>query len=110
MSERIIMLRSNQPMRFLVDACAALADEVNGPHAWTASDEELLAVYAETASALARLRRAQLDRRPRCGVQIAVLDHLMVRVRQTRAGEIEFRLADVVDRLHAAATSELVSF
>jgi hypothetical protein len=95
-------------MQFLVDACAALADKVNEAHAWSSSDQELLAVYAETVSALARLRRAELAGQAGSEVQIAVIDHLIERVRQARAGEIEFRMADVVDRLHAEAITDLV--
>lgn len=109
MSERIVVLRSEQPMRYLVDACGALADAVNEPHAWRSSDEELLTVYAEAVSALARLRRAQLAERPGSEVPVAIIDHLIERLRQTRAGEIEMRLADVIDRLHAEAVSELVT-
>lgn len=108
MAERIVVLRSHQAMRFLVDACAALADEVNEPHAWTASDDELLVVYAETVSTLARLRRSELAGLSGSEVQIAIIDHLIERVRETRAGEIGFRLADVADRLHAEATRDLV--
>lgn len=109
MSERIVVLRTDQPLRFLVDACSALADEVNEPHAWTTADEELLAVYAEAVTAVARLRRDELVGVSGSEVQVAVIDHLIERVRQTRAGEIAFRLADVVDRLHAEATSDFVS-
>lgn len=109
MSERIVVLRSGQPMRFLVDVCAALADAVNEPHAWRPSDAELLGVHAEAVSALARLRRDQLAQRRGAEVAIAVIDHLMERLGQARAGEVGIRLADVVDRLHAEAVRELAT-
>ena len=99
MSERIVVLRSEQPMRFLVDDCAALADAVNEPRAWRSSDAELLTVYAEAVSALARLGRAQLAEGSGAEVGIAVIDHLLEHLRQTRDGEMQMPLADVIDRL-----------
>lgn len=88
---------------------AALADAVNEPHAWRTTDTELLTVYAEAVSALARLQRAQLAGRTGTEVPLAIIDHLFERLRQTRAGEIEIPLADVVDRLHAEAIREPVT-
>jgi len=108
MSERIVVLRSGQSLQFLMDACAALADEVNEPHAWTNADEELMSVYAEVVTALARLRREELAGGSEPNVQVAIVDHLIERVRQTRAAEISMRLADVVDRLHAEAVNQVV--
>lgn len=108
MSERIAVLRSGQSLQFLVDACAALADEVNKPHAWTNADDELSNVYAEIVAALARLRREELAGRSESNVQIAIIDYLIERVRQAKAGEISVRLADVVDRLHAEAVNDFV--
>jgi hypothetical protein len=107
MSERIVVLYPGQPMQFLIDACGVLADTVNQAHAWRASDEDLVDVYAEVVCALARLRRAELARRPGDEVRIAVIDHLLERYRQTRTGEVEMRVADVVDRLHAEAVTDL---
>ena len=109
MSERIVVLRSEQPMRFLVDVCAALADAVNEPRAWRSSGAERLTVYAEAVSALARLGRAQLPEGSGAEVGIAVIDHLLERLRQTRGGEIHMPLADVIDRLQAEVISELAT-
>ena len=109
MSERIIVLRTEQPRQVLADVCSALADAVNEPHAWRTTDTELLTVYAEAVSALARLQRAQLAGRTGTEVPLAIIDHLFERLRQTRAGEIEMPLADVVDRLHAEAIREPVT-
>lgn len=108
MTDRVVVLRDGRPYQFLVDACAALADQVNEPHALSAAEDELLAVYAEAVIALARLHRGELEGRPEFRAPIAVIDHLIERVHQCRAGEIELRLADVVDRLHAESLSELV--
>ncbi len=41
MSERIIVLRTEQPRQVLADVCFALADAVNEPHAWRTTDTEL---------------------------------------------------------------------
>jgi hypothetical protein len=100
------VLRSGQSLQFLMDTCAALADDVNEPHAWTNADQGLLNVYAEVVTALARLRREELAGRSEA--KVAIIDHLIERVRQTRAGEISMRLADVLDRLHAEAVHDFV--
>lgn len=107
MSDRVVVLRAGEPRQFLVEVCAALAEDVNEPD-WRTAPEELVAVYAEAVTALARLRRNDLEELPGTEVQIAVIDHLIERLRQTKAGEIGFRLADVVDRLHAESLHELV--
>lgn len=109
MSERIIVLRTEQPRHVLVDVCSALADAINEPHAWRTTDTELLSVYAEAVSSLARFQRAELAGRPGTEVPVAIIDHLFDRLRQARAGEIEMPLADVVDRLHAEAIREPVT-
>ena len=108
MTERIVVFRSDQPHRFLSDVCAALAEQVNQPHAVRPADEDVVGVYAEAVVALARLRLEQLRGEPGRETQIAIIAHLIERIRQTKAGEIGFHLADVVDRLHAEAVSELV--
>jgi hypothetical protein len=41
-------------------------------------------------------------------VQLTIIHHLIERVRQTRAGAIGFRLADVMDCLHAEALNQIV--
>ena len=87
--------------------CGALADEGNEPHAWRPTDEELTSVYAEATVVLARPRREELVDQPGTEVHVAVIDHLIERVRQTKAGEVSLLLADVVDRLHAEALREL---
>ncbi|HZD65844.1 MAG TPA: hypothetical protein VE152_07090 [Acidimicrobiales bacterium] len=107
MTDRVVVLRPEQPRRFLEDVCGALAGAVNEPHAWRASDPELVDVYTEAVLALARMRREDVAALSGRRVQVAVIDHLIERVRQTRAGEFGVRLADVVDRLHAEAVSEV---
>lgn len=109
MPDRIVVLHSEQPVQFLANVCAALAEEVNEPHAWRPTDDELVVVYAETVMALARLRRAELAELDDSSVQVRIIDHLMLRIAEVRAGEIGLPLADVVDRLHAGATVEYVT-
>lgn len=106
MADRVVVLRAGQPREFLEEACAALADEVNTMHEWTESDDETLSVYAVAVTALARLRLLELADEPGARAQVAIIEHLIERVRQAQAGEIQFRLADVVDRLHAEALCE----
>lgn len=109
MPDRIVVLRPKQPVRFLVDVCAALADAVNEPHGWSSSDVELLTVYGEAVTALARLQRAQLAQRSGAETHIAIIDHLIERLRQVHAGENTNPIADVIDRLHAESVRELAS-
>jgi len=45
MPDRFVVLRSEEPRRFLAEVCAALAAEVNESHAWSVADDQLMAVY-----------------------------------------------------------------
>src|SRR5205823_5222204 len=94
-SERIVVLRPSDALSFIADACAAVADAINEPHAWTESDPELVEVYAELVVAYARLVRPRME-----GVRAAVIDHLIDRAGQARRGEIVTPLVDIADRLH----------
>ena len=108
MTDRVVVFASDLPKQFLIDVCAALADATNEPYVWVSADEELVTVYAEAVIALARVRRTELEEHPGSQVHLAVIDHLVQRIEQIRAGEIGFRLADVVDRLHAESLREPV--
>ncbi|MDA8400710.1 MAG: hypothetical protein M0008_11850 [Actinomycetota bacterium] len=57
-SERTVVVLFEQPMRFLVNVFAAVGDAINEPHVWRSSGAELLNVYAEAVSALARIGQA----------------------------------------------------
>lgn len=104
--ERVVVLRSDDPLAFVADACAALADAVNEVRAVRRSDRELVESYAELVLAYSRLVRARLTADPQVTTQMNILDHLEERLRQARAGEIALPVLDVVDRLHAETTRE----
>ncbi len=100
-TDRVVVLRRHDSLAFVADACAVAAEAVNEPRSWGSTDEALAHVYAELVVAYARLLRPEL-----AGTPAAVVDHLMGRVAQARAGEITTPLLDVVDRLHAELTTE----
>ena len=102
MSERLVVLRPVAAVTFVADACAALADATNErPH-----DDELVNVYAEMVRAYAHLLRPALVEGPNATARPAVVDHLLERMRQSRAGETSLRLLDIVDQLHGELTRE----
>jgi hypothetical protein len=104
--ERIVVLRSEDPLTFVADACAVLADAVNEVRVVRGADSDLVDVYAETVLAHCRLVRRQLADDPAGQVRANIIDHLVERLRQTRAGEISMAVLDVVDRLHGELTRE----
>lgn len=55
-------------------------------------------------SGYSRLVRRQLETEPANTAQVNIIDHLVERVRQGRAGPISLPVPDVVDRLHAELT------
>jgi hypothetical protein len=69
MPDRVVVLRSHDPLSFVADTCAALADAVNEPHVWSPSHGELVAAYAGLVRAYAGLVRPsvqdEVDNRPR---------------------------------------------
>lgn len=104
MADRIVVLRTESAVSS--DACAALADAVNEIRACRASDRELVNTYAEMVAAYSRLVRPMLAQGSHGAVHLAVIDHLIERLRQARAGEITTPVLDFVDRLHAELTRE----
>lgn len=106
MPDRILVLRPDDPVSFVADACAALADAVNEVRVVRSTDEELVATYAELVVAYSRGMREQLTAEGTA--RLAVIDHLVDRLRQAQAGEITLPVLDVVDRLHAELTRETV--
>lgn len=101
--DRLIVLRPEDPVSFLADACASAADAVNEIRAWRPSDSSLARVYAELVLAYARVEVCE-----RTGVKLAIMKHLMERVDQALAGEVTPPLTDIVDRLHAEVAAGLV--
>lgn len=102
--DRVVVLRRSDPLGFVADACAALADSVNETRLANAHDGDLIQAYAGLVVAYAVLVRASLDD-PRDQARVAVLDHLTERLCQAQRGEIETRVVDLVDRLHGELTS-----
>ena len=101
-TDRVVVLRQDDAVSFLADACAAAGDAVNEMRGWRPSDLALVAVYAELVVAYARLLRSEFD-----GVKLAIIDHLIERVAESRAGKLTAPLADIVDRLHGELTVAL---
>ena len=95
------MLRRDDPLAFLADACAAAAAAVSEPRRWRPSDLAMIDLYAELVVAHARLVRPHLH-----GSRLAIVDHLVGRIAQARSGEITTPLVDIVDRLHGELASE----
>ncbi|MGH9031626.1 MAG: hypothetical protein ACRDZV_05805 [Acidimicrobiia bacterium] len=99
--DRVVLLRSDDPLAFLADACSAAADAVSEPRPWRPSDLAMVELYAELVVAYARLVRPHVR-----GTRLAIVDHLVGRVAQARSGEITTSLVDIVDRLHGELASE----
>ena len=99
--DRIVVLRSDDPLAFLADACAAAGAAVSEPRPWRPSDVAMIDLYAELVVAYARRVRPHLN-----GTRLAIVDHLVGRVAQARSGEITTSLVGIVDRLHGEVASE----
>jgi hypothetical protein len=44
--DRVVVFRSEDPLGFVADSCAALADSVNATHEWLPSDQLRIEAYA----------------------------------------------------------------
>jgi hypothetical protein len=99
--DRVVVLRSDDPLAFLADACAAAAAAVSEPRSWRPSDMAMIDLYAELVVAYARLARPHFR-----GTRLAIVDHLVGRVAQAQSGEITTSLVDIVDRLHGELATE----
>ena len=97
MSDRLVVLRSDDPVGFVADACAAMAGAVNEPHRWSASDKAMAATYAALLRAYASLSIPPDEE----DVRSRIVTHLLHRLDQAERGEIVTPLLDVADRLHA---------
>jgi hypothetical protein len=103
MSDRLVVLRTQDPVSFVADACGALAEVVNEIQAWGPRHDELVRVYAELVRALANLERPILAR-AESEVRLFVVDHLIERLDQAQSGQINMSVADIADRLHGEIT------
>lgn len=99
--DQVVVLRDDDPLAFVADACAAAAEAAAEPRSWRPQDVAMIDLYAELVVAYARLVRPRLG-----GVRLAVIDHLTERVAQARRGEIATPLVDIVDRLHSEVTAQ----
>jgi hypothetical protein len=106
MTDRVVVFHPDDPSRFIVDACAALADAVNETRLWRDDDSAAIAVYAELVVALATVKRPDLVADSSSSTQLAINDHLVGRIRQAQRGELVPPLLDIVDRLHAELVRE----
>ena len=104
MVDRVVVLRAGDPVAFLAESCGAATDAVNEVRVATPADAALVEVYAELVVAYARVERNSYS-----GARLAVVDHLIERIAQARAGEIVTPLVDIVDRLHGELSSTATS-
>jgi hypothetical protein len=105
MADRIVVLRAHDAVSFVADGCAALADAVNEVRLQRRGDEELIRAYAAMVVAYSRVQRDELSVRGETA-RLAVIDHLVERLGQAGAGEINISVLDIVDRLHGELTRE----
>jgi len=101
MGDHIVVLRSDDPLGFIADACAALADLVNEMHLSRSSDLVMIKTYADLLVTFANVRRPYLAADSSASAQLAIIDHLVGRLRQSQLGEFNVPMLDVADRLHA---------
>jgi len=99
----IVILRPEDPLAFVADACAALAEENNRIRAVGHDDtRQLVQAYAELVISYALLVCPTLD----IPARVDIIDHLIDRVRQAQTGDIGIPLLDIVDRLHGELTHQ----
>jgi hypothetical protein len=98
MSDQVLILSRDNPLDFVANACAALADFVNELRVSLVGDHLLIETYAEMLRAYSNLLRPALVGDPSCAVHVKVIDHLVERLDQARVGEISIPLLDIVDR------------
>src|SRR5438094_880676 len=82
MADRVVVLRSDDAMGFVGEACA-----------------EMVVAYS-------RLVGRGLADDPHGTARRNIIDHLVERLRQARAGEFTLPVLDIIDRLHGELTRE----
>lgn len=105
MADRIVVLRAHDAVSFVADGCAALAEAVNEIRLQRRGDKDLIRAYAAMVVAYSRVQRDELSVRGET-TRLAVIDHLVERLDQAEAGEINISVLDIVDRLHGELTRE----
>lgn len=101
MTDRIVILDPAQPLRFLDEACRALADAVRDSGPSDPPHDELATVYAEVVGAYGRLLHEELRHMPeRSEAWLNIVDHLLMRLGEVRARERPMDILHVADQLH----------
>ena len=112
MTDRVVILDPAKPLRFLDEACSALADAVSDASDADDAHDELAAVYAEVVGAYGRLLREELGRLPEISkAWLDVVDHLLLRLAEVRGRELPISVLEIADQLHgrlADVTTQLV--
>jgi hypothetical protein len=103
-NDRVVVFRADNPLGFVADVCAALADSVNEIRELRPTDKTLEETYAEMLCAYASLMHPVIAGAPSSESRLAIIEHLLDRLRQARAGDINYSLLNVADRLHAELT------
>ena len=106
MGDRVVVLRTDDGIGFVADACAASAEAVHQVRVSRATDADLGDAYTELVIAYSELVRRRLTDDPHATTRITIIDHLLGRIRQAQAGDITVPVLDVVDRLHGELTRE----
>lgn len=106
MGDRVVVLRGDDGVGSVADACAALAEAVNQVRVVRSGDQALVDAYAEMVVAYSRLVRRQLIDMGAGSGRIDIIDRLIERLRQAQAGEISLPALDIVDRLHGEVSRE----
>jgi len=105
MADRIVVLRAHDAVSFVADGCAALAEAVNEIRLQRRGDKKLIRAYAAMVVAYSRVQREELSVRGET-TRLAVIDHLVERLDQAEAEEINISVLDIVDRIHGELTRE----
>ena len=112
MTERVVILDPAKPLRFLDEACSALAEAVSDTRDADDAYDELAAVYGEVVGAYGRLLREELGRLPEISkAWLDIVDHLLMRLAEVRGRELPISVLEVADQLHgrlADVTTQLV--
>ena len=103
--DKVVVLRAQDGLSFVADACSALAEAVSEIRVAKRSEPDLLDVYTELVVAYVRLSRPRLLAQQEA-VRVAILDHLMERLAQAQDGAIRLPVIDIVDRLHGELERE----
>lgn len=106
MTDRIVVLKNDDAIGFVADACAALAAAVNEIRVSRSGDQDLVSAYAEIVVAYSRLLRHQSSDDRYGSAHLAIVDHLVERLRQAQNNDITTPVLDIVDRLHGELTRE----